>query len=125
MTNILSELATEAANIAEACGNDASAIDTVELATMAEALKYAAFASGAFLAHRCGDDRERARVHIARALDLPASVLRRRAGEAERIVALDGLPNIPQHAAHVAVLMNNVTAIEAMLEQRRSGSALQ
>lgn len=125
MTNILSELAREAVSIVEASGNDANAISTEELGLMAESLKFAALASNAFLTHRSGGDPERARLEINRALDLPASVLRRRAREAERIVALDGLPNIPQHAAHIAVVMNTVTAIEAMLEQRRSGSALQ
>lgn len=124
MTN-LSDLARQAARIAEASGNDYSKIDDDELSTMLCHLQYATLASSAFLTDRCGGEAERSRVQISRALELPANVLRRRSMEAERIVGLGGLPNIPQHAAHIAVLMNTVSAIEAMLEQRASGMPLQ
>lgn len=116
------------ASIAADVAGEAEQFDEMgeeELATMSLALKAAALASGALLRQRCGDDYERARLHISRASALPPRVLQRRVTEAERIVTLGGMPSLPQHAAHIAFLMMNVAVVEACLERKQTGAGLQ
>ena len=120
----LAEIGRDLGNIADDSGNSWDAMSEEQLISMAQGLMLASTQCTSFLVSRCGDDTERARVHIARAMDLPAKVLRRRASEAEAIILRDELPNIPQHAAWAAMLLNEIRNIGARAERKRAGAAL-
>lgn len=67
---------------------------------------------------------ERASIAIARARELPPTLFRRRASEVERIINDGGMPNVPQHAAHIAVLTHECRRITARVDFLRSGGRL-
>lgn len=116
----LTDHAVAAADIA-ATGLTWDAMDETQLSTMLHAAMASSVASGAYLIDRCKGDYDRACLEIRRASDLPSKVLMRRYREAERLINADRQPSIPQHAATVAVTMQNISRLSVYLERRRSG----
>lgn len=112
------EKGRRAAEIVEHSGADFGAMTVDELGEIANSLKAAVLTLGAILAERCrGSDR--AKLEIRRAINLPPSVLIRRDAEAKKVLALDGMPSIPQHAAVIARMISTVQDIEATIERAR------
>lgn len=100
-------------------------ISTEELDDAATNLQLAALQLGPVLAGLCGDNQERANREVRLALDLPPTVLERRARAAQLVINADGLPNPAQVAAVIAAIMNTISSIRATLDRRASGASLQ
>lgn len=106
--------------------NTAQNLDAIpldELDNQRTGLRVCALNLGAFLAENCGGS-ERASLEIRRAMDLPASVVRRAAKRAETTVNADGLPSISDLAAYLVRIMASVESINAAIERRQTGAAL-
>lgn len=122
--SIIGEIGRTFSEIAEASGNSWDAMNEQELTAMAEGLVIASHQCKGFLIARCGDSEERARVEVSRAMDLPPKVLYRRANECREIIQRGGMPNIPQHAAWIGIMLREIHTISARLDQKRAGRAL-
>ncbi|MEZ6028353.1 MAG: hypothetical protein R3C46_01265 [Hyphomonadaceae bacterium] len=120
----LTEIARAAMDIAEDAKGSCEDMSVEELATMLHGLGAASTRCTDFLVQRFRGDLERARVEIVRAMDLPARVLKRRAKEAEEIIKRDDLPDVPQHAALIAVMLREIQSISAGLERKQARAAL-
>jgi hypothetical protein len=97
---------------------------TDELDAASTTFQVATLNVGAILLGICDGDTERANREIRLALDLPPSVIARRAAAAESVANANGIPDRAQLAALIARLMGTVSSIQAVIE-RRSSSTLQ
>ncbi len=118
------ELAERLAELAEDADNDFTGLNEAELSQTLGAMFTASCASAAALVERLNGNIDAARAEISRALELPAPVLRRRYGELVRALGSDEVPNVPQHAAHIAVLTHECRRITARVDFLRSGGRL-
>jgi hypothetical protein len=115
--SILTEIGRTFEEITDASGNSWDAMSERELTTMMQGLGVASYQCACALVERCGADDERARLEISRAMELPSKVLHRRANECREIIQRDDVPNIPQHAAWIAIMLKEIQKIGARIEQ--------
>ena len=121
--NSLSEIGRTLGEIADDTGNSWDTMSEQELTAMMQGLGVASFQCSCLLVERCGSELERARLQISRAMDLPPRVLHRRAKEAEGIISRGDTPNVPQIAAWIAVMLQQIQAIGARIERTQAGAA--
>jgi hypothetical protein len=123
MSDLL-EMARAYARIAEGADGELGSISVAELDAVRQGLLVASAATSGVLLAMCGGDAECARIELARALELPASVLRRRSRETEEIVMRDGVPNQCQVAAYIAIMSRTAEEVGAWIERKQRGAAL-
>ena len=83
------------------------------------------YRAAVFLVLESKDGGEQANREMRLAIDLPPSVIARRAAAAEAVANANGVPDRAQLAALIARLMGTVSSIQAVIERRTSGASLQ
>ncbi len=98
---------------------------TDELDAASTTFQVATLNLGTILLGLCNHDTEQANREMRLAIDLPPSVIARRAAAAEAVANANGVPDRAQLAALIARLMGTVSSIQAVIERRTSGASLQ
>ncbi|MDP3739098.1 MAG: hypothetical protein Q8R02_17020 [Hyphomonadaceae bacterium] len=118
---LLSNLADHVKKVALDANDNWNEIGDAELIEVLCCLQMTVTCSSRYLIHRLGDIGN-AEGELRRAQNLPDSVLERRAKEAADIVNAEGTPSIPQHAAHVAIMLRDIQDISVILQRRQAGA---